>query len=324
MAILWSSIQSVLVVVIIMALGYILRIKGWFADSFSKNISKFIKNIALPASIFVSVLERLTKDTLVMFSSYLVWGFLAVIIGYIIAFVLVKILKITPGRRGIFVNAIVNANTIFIGLPLNIALFGTSSLTFFLVYYIINTVSTWAFGVFLISNDDPTKTKQATDKKKINWKQVFPMPLVGFAVALIFLFLNIPILKVTFLAQSMQYIGSLVTPLSLIYVGIVLADAGLKSIRFDRDTVVALIGRFILSPIVMLGIMLIAGHMGANLPILLQNTLIVQSATPMLAVLPILAAESHGDVKFATNLVTTSTVLFIFVVPILMTLIQFI
>jgi len=35
----------------------------------------------------------------------------------------------------------------------------------------------------------------------------------------------------------------------LIYIGIVLADAGLKSIRFDRDTIVALIGRFILSPV---------------------------------------------------------------------------
>ena len=38
------------------------------------------------------------------------------------------------------------------------------------------------------------------------------------------------------------------TPLSLIYIGIVLYDAGLKSIRFDRDTIVALIGRFILAP----------------------------------------------------------------------------
>lgn len=324
MAVLWSSIQSVLVVVIIMALGYILRVKGWFADSFGKNISKFIKNIALPASIFVSVLQRLTRGTLVSFSSYLIWGFLAVIIGYVIAFILVKVLKVQPGRRGIMINAIVNANTIFIGLPLNIALFGNDSLTYFLVYYIVNTVSTWAFGVFLISNDDPTKTAKTGEKKKINWKQVIPMPLVGFVVALIFLLLNIPILKITFLAQSMTYVGSLVTPLSLIYIGIVLADAGLKSIKFDRDTIVALFGRFILSPVIMIVIVYVTVRHGVNLAPVLQKTLIVQSATPMLAVLPILAAESHGDVKFATNIVTTSTVLFIIVVPILMTIIQYI
>lgn len=55
-----------------------------------------------------------------------------------------------------------------------------------------------------------------------------------------------------------------------------------------------------------------------------MQTLIVQAAAPGLAVMPILANEAHGDVKYATNLVTTSTILFIVVVPIVMTLIQFI
>ncbi len=50
--------------------------------------------------------------------------------------------------------------------------------------------------------------------------------------------------------------------------------------------------------------------------------MIVQAAAPGLAVLPILAEQAHGDVKYATNVVTTSTVLFVIVIPILMVLIQ--
>ncbi|MFC6164598.1 AEC family transporter [Lactiplantibacillus dongliensis] len=323
MAVLWNSIQSVLVVVLIMVLGYVLRRTGWFDDKFGGTISKFIKNIALPASIFVSVLSRLTRGQLVSFSGYLAYAFLAVIIGYLIAFALVKLMHVKPGRKGIFINAVVNANTIFIGLPLNIALFGDNSMTYFLVYYIVNTVSTWAFGVFLISNDDPTKPKGKTHHQ-IDWKKVIPMPLVGFLVALVFLLLNIPILKISFVNSTLTYVGNLVTPLSLIYIGIVLADAGLKSIRFDRDTIVALIGRFILSPAIMIAVLMVAGNFGASFPTMASQTLIVQSATPMLAVLPILANEAHGDVEYATNVVTTSTVLFIVVVPILMSLIQFI
>src|SRR5699024_3751296 len=140
------------------------------------------------------------------------------IIGYLLAFGLVKLLKVQPGRKGIFINAMVNANTIFIGLPLNIALFGDKSMTYFLVYYIVNTVSTWAFGVFLISNDDPTQAKEKT-KHQIDWKKVIPMPLVGFLVALVFLLLNIPIMKVSFISSTLTYVGNLVTPLSLIYIG---------------------------------------------------------------------------------------------------------
>ncbi len=318
----FQSIQSVLSIIIMIALGYILKGRGWFDESFGKSISSLITRVALPASIFVSVLKNLTKESLFQLSGSLIYPVGAVIISYILAYALVKILKIQPGRRGIFMNAVVNANTIFIGLPLNIALFGEKSLPYFLVYYVTNTVSTWAFGVFLISNDDPTKVK-GENKAKLNWKKLLPPPLLGFIVAILFLLIGIPVPG--FINATLGYVGSIVTPLSLLYIGIVLHDAGLKSIRFDRDTVVALLGRFVLAPAVLIALITIGSKtFGADLAPLLKQTLIVQSATPMLAVLPILANEAHGDVKYATNLVTTSTILFVVVVPILMQLVQFI
>ncbi|MEO1769128.1 AEC family transporter [Candidatus Enterococcus ferrettii] len=318
----FQSIQSVISIILMIALGYILKGQGWFDEKFSGSISSLITKVALPASIFVSVLKNLTKGTLFQLSGSLIYPVGGVVISYIIAYLLVKILKIRPGRRGIFMNAVVNANTIFIGLPLNIALFGDKALPYFLVYYVTNTVSTWAFGVFLISNDDPTKVK-GENKAKLNWKKLLPPPLLGFIVAIIFLLVGIPV--PTFVNSTLTYVGSIVTPLSLIYIGIVLYDAGLKSIRFDRDTVVALLGRFVLSPAILIGLLVVGQNVfGANLNPLLQQTLIVQSATPMLAVLPILANEAHGDVKYATNLVTTSTLLFVIVVPVLMQIIQFI
>lgn len=318
----FQSIQSVISIILMIALGYILKGQGWFDEKFGGSISSLITKVALPASIFVSVLKNLTKDTLFQLSGSLIYPVGGVVISYVIAYLLVKILKIRPGRRGIFMNAVVNANTIFIGLPLNIALFGEKALPYFLVYYVTNTVSTWAFGVFLISNDDPTKVK-GENKAKLNWKKLLPPPLLGFIVAIVFLLVGIPV--PTFINSTLTYVGNIVTPLSLIYIGIVLYDAGLKSIRFDRDTVVALLGRFILAPAVLIGLLVVGQNVfGANLDSLLQQTLVVQSATPMLAVLPILANEAHGDVKYATNLVTTSTLLFVIVVPILMQLVQFI
>ena len=52
-----TSLESILSIILIILLGYILKEKKWFDDSFSNNISKLIMNIALPASIFVSVLK---------------------------------------------------------------------------------------------------------------------------------------------------------------------------------------------------------------------------------------------------------------------------
>lgn len=322
MTVFLTSVSSVVEIVLIMALGYILRRKKWFSDEFGKNISSLITKIALPASIFMAVMNNLTRSKLLSLSTEIVFPAAGVIIGYLIAWLTVKILKIRPGRRGIFMNAVVNANTIFIGMPLNEALFGDKATTYFLVYYIVNTISTWAFGVFLISNDDPTIDKKAPKNNQINWKKLLPMPLVGFVVAIIWMLLGLPVPN--FAGQTLSYVGSLVTPLSLIYIGIVLADSGLNNMKLDRDTILALLGRFVLSPVVLILLIKFGVEMGITIPKLMSQTLVVQSATPMLAVLPILANEAHGDVHYATNVVTISTVLFVVVVPILMAILQFI
>ncbi|MDT3392492.1 MAG: AEC family transporter, partial [Bacillota bacterium] len=187
-------------------------------------------------------------------------------------------------------------------------------------YYVMNTVSTWAVGVFFISNDDPTKDK--SHKEPFNWRKLLPAPLIGFLVALVFLLLAIPV--PAWINSTLSMVGGIVTPMSLIYIGIVLADAGLASIHFDGDTIWALLGRFIIAPALMILMLVIGKSGGAQVPSLESSTLIIQAAAPGLAVLPILAGQSHGDVEYATNVVTTSTVLFVIVVPILMQLVQFI
>lgn len=312
-----TAVESVLSIVLIIALGFYLRNKGWFADSFAGNISKLIMNIALSASIFVSVLTYLTRDKLMALSDGLIYGALSIVFGYFIAWLMVKVLKVRRGRRGVFINTIVNANTIFIGLPLNIALFGEASMPYFLVYYVLNTVSTWAFGAFLIAND--STEPQPAHRQKFNWKKLLPAPLLGFLVALVFLLADIPV--PSFIHSTLDYVGSIVTPLSLLYIGITLADAGLKSIRFDKDTTAALLGKFVLAPVIMVAL-IAAGHSILPLPSLEAKTLIVQSSVSALAVLPILANEAKGDVRFATNVVTTSTILFMIVVPLVDTLLQ--
>ena len=308
-----TSVESILPIIVIIILGYVLQVRGWFDDSFGGNLSKLIMNVAMPVSIFVSVMKYLTLDKLISLSGGLIYTFGAFILGYVLAFAAVKIFKVRPGRRGTMINTFVNANTIFIGLPLNIALFGDKALPYFLVYYITNTVSTWTLGVYLMTTD--SKSGQSKEDAKFNWKKLFPAPLVGFLVALVFLVLRFPVPD--FATNTLTYIGNLVTPLSLLYIGIVLAKAGLNTIRFDTDTIVTLVGRFILAPALMY---LLLKFAAAGMETTEFKTFVVQSAAPALAVLPILADQGDGDVEFSTNVVTLSTILFIIVVPIVVTL----
>ena len=313
MSLFLTSITSIIPIITIIVLGYILQVKGWFGDAFGPNLSRLIMNVALPASIFVSVMKYLTLDKLISLSGGLLYTFVAFILGYIVAYIAVMVFKVRPGRRGTMINTFVNANTIFIGLPLNVALFGDQALPYFLIYYITNTISTWTLGVYLMTSD--SKSGQSKETSKFDWKKLLPAPLVGFLVALLFLILRISIPD--FATNTLTYVGNIVTPLSLIYIGIVLAKAGLNTITFDKDTIVTLVGRFILAPLIML---LVLKFFAPNMETVEFKTFMIQSATPALAVLPILANQGKGDVEFSTNVVTLSTVLFIVVIPILQTL----
>ena len=309
-----TSLESIIPIIALIVLGYFLQVRGWFHNDFGNDLSKLIMNVAMPVSIFVSVLKYLTLEKLISLSGGLIYTFIAFALGYIVAFLSVKAFKVAPGRRGTVINTFVNANTIFIGLPLNIALFGDDALAYFLIYYITNTISTWTLGVFLMTSD--SKSGKKKQESHFDWKKLLPAPLLGFIVSVVFLIINIPL--PSFVSSTLGYVGGLTTPLSLVYIGIVLAKAGIKTIRFDKDSIVALVGRFIVAPVLMFAVLKL---MAPGMVTAEYQTFMIQSATPALAVLPILANQGDGDVEFSTNIVTLSTVLFVIVIPIIQTII---
>jgi malate permease len=310
-------LSSIIPIVFLIVLGFILHEKKFLTKGLDRNLTFLVMNVALPASVFLSVVNNLTVKTLEELAKPLAIGLLAFAANYSISYVLMRLVRVPRGRRGVFLNTIVNANTIFIGMPLNQALFGTEAVSYFLVYYVLNTLSTWTIGSVLIARD--SRTEQASGGK-MNLKQILSPPILGLLAAIPVLLLGLHLPKP--ITGSLSYLGSLVTPLSLLYIGIVLSEAGLKSVRFDKDTIVALLGKFVLSPCLMAAALLLAGSFGIALPSLLKNTMIVQAAVPALTVLPILAGDADGDVEYATNVVVTSTILFVIVIPIVMTFLK--
>ena len=314
-----KSLGSIFPIIVMISIGYILKKRHWFHHTFSENVSKLITNVALPCSIFYSVLKYLNMEALKEVSNRLIFTFASVIIGYVAAFFVIKLVKMREGRRGVFYNAVVNANTIFIGLPLNMALFGEAASKYYLMYYITNTVSIWTLGYMLLASDPMENSGDA--KGGFDLKKLLSPPLIAFVIAFAVLLSGIKV--ITPIVETTKYLGSVVTPLALLYIGIVLADAGLHSIRFDLDTNLALLGRFVFSSVVMIVLLKIAGRF-VKLDLLEIKTFVIQAAAPVFAALPILTNETKGDIGYSTNVVTTSTILFILVVPLLMSILNII
>lgn len=307
------SLNSVLIIITIIAIGTFLGKIKLFSDSFSSNISELVVDVALPVSIFASTQKYITHSNFKILAFGTLLIMIAILICFGIAFIIGRAFNISQLKKGIFINGFVNSNTLFVGLPLNIALFGNSSLPYFLAYFIANTIATWGIGVNLI-NKDATQNK---DHQKSNTQKLSKLlhlltpPMWGFIIGIIFFTFNIPLPN--FITSSFNYLANLVTPLSLIFLGLQVANTRLSSFKIQFLDIISQIGKFLVSPFIMLSVIYVYTQF-FYLPKLFIDTAVIQAATPMLTLLPMLAEKANVDVTFATRILTQSIFIFPFII----------
>ncbi|SCC03315.1 AEC family transporter [Weissella bombi] len=316
------SLNSVLIIITIIIIGIIIGKSKAVSDHFINDLSTIVVNVALPVSVFISAQKYINRQNFHILLIGVILSLIAIGLCFLIAIPVGHLLHLNKDRRSIFLNGFVNANTLFVGLPLNLALFGSKSLPYFLAYFVANTITTWAVGVKLIYKDGP----QTTDTVKLPlWRRTLNLltpPMWGFVIGIIFFFINIKLPVNGFLYQGLNYVANVVTPLSLIFIGLQLAKTQLSHLKMEKVDIFAQIGKFVITPLMMAVVLWINQLTGLfTLPDLLVKTLMIQSITPMLTVLPMLAEQNDMDVDFSTRILTESIFIFPFAVVIIMLLV---
>jgi len=312
MAIFLHSIQGVVIIIVMIALGYLLASWGWFSEDSTKLVARLVTQIALPAYMIATITKDFTAQKLLATLPGLRFPVLNMAILFGLSFGVMRALNIKKAHRGLFSSMFLNSNTVFIGLPVNEALFGNSALPYVLVYYMANTTIFWTLGVYLIQRD-------GVSAAKFNLKQtlskIFSPPLLGFMIGVVLVLLKIQLPD--FLMADFSYIGGMTVPLSMIFIGISMANAGLRSMRFDRDSIGILLGRFIFAPVLMT-LMLIP----MSMPVEMKQVFILQSAMPVMTNAPVVSKLYGADADYAAVMVTETTLLSLIVIPILMMIVQ--
>ncbi|MGC8256562.1 AEC family transporter [Leuconostoc mesenteroides] len=312
MSVFLQSIQGVLVILVMVAIGYGLASAKWFTDKSGQIIARIVTQVALPMYMVNTITHDFTKGELIRLLPEIKFPIISMLVLFAISVGSARALGIRKNRRGLFQSMFFNSNTVFVGLPINMALFGVKSLPYVLVYYMVNTTFFWTLGTYLIQRDGEGAWKfdiRATLSK------VFSPPLLGFILGIIFVWTDVKL--PTFVVSDLQYIGNLTVPLSMFFIGIAVQRAGLRNMEFNKYSLGILFGRFILAPIVMFFLL-----WKADVPHLMKQVFILQSAMPVMTNAPVVASLYGADADYAAIMVTESTILSLVVVPILMTLIN--
>lgn len=305
-----SSLLGVTEILVLIALGYWLAAKNWLSRDSSKIIAKIVTQVALPAYMVVTVSSKFTAHELLSLLPQLRYPVISMAILGVLSVIVMRVIHVDKRHEGLFCSMFLNSNTVFIGLPVNLALFGAKSLPYVLVYYMANTTIFWTIGVYLIQHDGPAMAQ--FDWRKTLGK-IFSPPLLGFIVGIIIVLLHIKLPD--FAMADLNYVGSLTIPGSMFFIGITIYQAGLKkAFTFDKDVLGVLFGRFIAAPLVMTALLSFA-----NMSPLMRSIFIIQSCMPVMTNAPVVARLYDADTEFAAIGVASSTVLAMAVIPLVMT-----
>ncbi|MGI6199678.1 MAG: AEC family transporter [Christensenellales bacterium] len=295
-----GGVQAVLAILILVAAGFFLSRRGWFDEGGGQLVRRLVVQFSTPVLLCYNMVDYFTRQDLLEAGYALLSPIVSILALVGVAKLLCPLLRIEQRRRGVFCCMFAFSNTIFIGVPVNVALFGEQSVPFVLVYFIGNTLLFWTLGIRMMQRDGATGPSAGGWREGL--KSLLSPPILGAlaGVALVMLQVKLP----DFALSSMKYIGNLTTPLALLYSGMLLERMGVKHIRYQKGMGAVLVGRFVLSPLLTLAMTFALG-----LPALIQKVFLIQASLPIMSQTTILAAacgadEDYAAVGFAlTNLV---------------------
>ena len=300
----FNSIQSVLVILLLTAVGYFCAAKGWLGVNEKKFISKLLMNLAIPIMCVYSLRSRLTLELLQDAGRMLLVPLICVLGSFALSYVAGKLLRLPRRTMGVFMMMCGLSNTLFIGYPMCTEIFGESATPYVMMYYLISTSFTQLLGLSLVRWSGGTGG--FTWKTLLNFLKAPTVIGIFAAIALVLLDINPPALFMSF----GKYMNQLVTPLALLVTGEIIYSIGLRNLHMDKLMWVVSLFRFVIAP--MLCILLCRTF---SVDDFATGVFVVQAAMPVVTQTVVAATEYGADERCAAQGAAITTLLSFLAIP---------
>ncbi len=315
MALALEGVYAVLPLLIMIGIGYAVAKKPWFGRTGMNCLSKFNMYILLPVFMFTNV-TRMYKQPgdLVDLVRNLPYPIVLIGSGLLIGSVMTLPLRIRAPQRGIFINGVGLSNTVVIGMPVALSLFGEAALPIVMMYYACNTITYWTVGVWLMRRETPNRIVRGLFASL--WEVVSTPPLAGFLVGIAWVLLRLPVPRV--MQTTMNGIGNSVVLVSMVFIGSVIRFADLSNAGKFRALRILLPYKYLLSPVIACFLCWLL-----PLPLLMKQVFFIQANMPAMAQLPIMAKEIGADYEFASLATAITTTCSMVAAPLYIFLIEY-
>ena len=289
MSIFFTVLEVVTPVFLLATIGF-----SWVKFGFEYRV-EFVTRLAMTLAVPALVFTSLTQNTInpKFLSEMILVVCLAYAVVSIIALIFTFIFKLD---RRTFLMPLISGNTGNLGLPLCFLAFGQDGLGYAVIVFAFTSIVAFTFGLWVVSGSH-------------SLKQPLKEPLVpATLLGLVFMFYDWEIPQI--LTNALNLIAQMAIPLMLITLGVAVA-------RIKTTLAFKTIGISVSKIIIGIFAAVAIGYQ-FSLPYEASAVLIIQMSMPV-AVTSYLLAEKYGaNSEAVAGLVVISTLLTVFVTPVLL------
>ena len=290
-----KEIMSLFLIILIGVYG---KRRNIINEEVNIGLRKLLLDITLPLLIINSfnfTFQGEMKENILVAFIYSIAFF---IVGIITSYIFLIIIKGEKKKILHFANIFSNCG--FIGFPIINSLFGAEGMVYASIFNMIFNIFLWTYGVMIFSN------KVSKDSIK---KVLLNPAIIAVYIGVIMMIFNIKL--PSFILESTKLVGNMTPPISMIIVGVMLADVKLKDV-FKEPTIYY--GSIIKLIIIPLNLYFIKLLLKENSTII--NTIILIQAMPAAAMTTIFSLDFNKEKEYSAIVVFISTLLSIITIPI--------
>lgn len=303
-------VYKILAIFLMIAVGLIACKAKFIPFEANDYLIKLLINVLSPCMILTAITSKeLSEGMMAATIEMMVCTALYFLIGAGLLLGVVRLLKYDNPNSGLMCFQMINKNTGFMGFPVTKATFGADGLYFMVLQNIVSNIYSFSIGLLQIHSSDEKKDNGV--QKRSAREIIKPMinmcticALLG--VVMLFAGLKLPPL----LSDVLTPIGDATIPVSMIVIGVQLADSKLTKIIKSKRTVILGIVSVTLVPVVT--------FLAVNwLPLytMVKLTMVYASAFPTLVISVALAKMAGKDATMAAEFVSFTTCLSLVTLP---------
>ncbi len=294
--------QQMVIIFILALAGCLLMKLNIFSDHAGKDISGLVINLCNPAMMLSSVWSSDVEISIKNLEVALAISVCVYIVLVVAGFLVPRIIRAPGDQKSHYNLMTIFGNVGFIGIPVVSAVFGPSGVIYTIMFNICYSLLMYTYGITLVAKDFPDKRIEFKPKNLIN------VGTVSSVISILLYLSNIQLPAI--LTESVDYIGKATTFLSMVVIGISLAQTPLKETFGDRRTYLFVLVRQLLIPVI-LGLIM---KPFVTDPLIYGVTIIMMSVPA--GSMPLMMAEHAGvDGSVLSRGIVVSTLLSVVTIP---------